>query len=115
MKLLFDQSADARLVPHLRALGHDVKRVGGEYPAGLPNIDVLALAHQEGRVLVADDHDFGDLVFRFHQPHAGVILFRLGDFAELELKIERIDYVLENYGDRLAQFLIVSRRAVRVR
>src|SRR3712207_5165418 len=99
MKFLFDQSADARLVPHLRFLGHDVTRVAADYPAGLPDAEVLALAYREGRILVADDNGFGELVFRFRQPHAGVILFRLCDFAELELKTERIEHVLTSYQD----------------
>ena len=115
MRFLFDQSADARLVPHLRDLGHDVTRVDAEYPAGLPDVDVLALAYREGRILTADDNDFCELVFRYRQPHAGVILFRLGNFAPLALKVERIDHVLANYGERLHQFLVVGRRSVRVR
>jgi hypothetical protein len=44
MKFLFDQSADFRLIPHLRQLGHDVHVISRNYPPGLPDEDVLEIA-----------------------------------------------------------------------
>jgi len=115
LRFLLDQSADARLVPHLRALGHDAVRVGKEFPGGLPDPQVLALAVAEHRILVTDDRDFGELVFAQRQPHTGVIYFRLGEYADLPLKIARLDHVLARYADRLDRFLVVTRTTVRVR
>ena len=51
MKFLFDQSADFRLIPHLRQLGHDVAAVSRNYPPGLPDEDVLKIARKEQRIL----------------------------------------------------------------
>lgn len=114
MKFLLDESADARLVPYLQTLGHDVPRLVTNHPAGLPDPQVLAIAYAEGRTVITNDLDFGELVFRLRQPHAGVILFRLGDYAELSTKIERLTHVLSHYADRLDQFLSVSRHQVRI-
>ena len=44
MKFLFDQSADFRLIAHLRRLGHDLSAVSREYPHGLADDNVLAIA-----------------------------------------------------------------------
>ncbi len=55
------------------------------------------------------------MVFRHRQPHAGVILLRLGDYTELAVKIARLDYVLTHYADRLDQFVVVTLQRVRVR
>jgi predicted nuclease of predicted toxin-antitoxin system len=77
--------------------------------------DVLALAVAEERILLAADQDFGDLVVRQGLPHRGVILFRLGDYAEIELWIERLEYVLQHHQTDLDQLLIVTRQRVRVR
>lgn len=77
MKFLFDQSADRRLLPYLQSLGHDVTAIGANYPSGLPDEEVLAIAQREQRILVADDRDFGELVFSKRQAHVGVIYFRL--------------------------------------
>ena len=63
MKFLFDQSADFRLIAHLRALGHDVSAVSRDYPHGLADEDVLAIARDEKRILLVADRDFGELIF----------------------------------------------------
>lgn len=115
MRFLLDESADARLLPHLRTLGHDVTRLGTDYPAGLPDHRVLALAHTEGRILITNDTDFGELVFRHSQPHMGVILFRLGPYAPLVTQIARLDDVLERHHARLDQFLVVTPQRIRIR
>lgn len=115
MRFLLDQSSDARLIPHLRSLGHDATRIARDYPAGLPDDEVLAIAHREARVLVTDDSDFGELVFRHLHPHSGVIYLRLGDDADLTMKRERIDHVLGVYAEHLDRFLVVSRDRVRMR
>jgi predicted nuclease of predicted toxin-antitoxin system len=64
MKFLFDQSADFRLIPHLRQLGHDVQAVSRNYPPGLPDEDVLEIARKEQRILIVADRDFGELIFQ---------------------------------------------------
>jgi predicted nuclease of predicted toxin-antitoxin system len=115
MKFLLDESADARLLPYLQSQGHDVTRIAADYPAGLPDQDVLAIAHAEGRILVANDRDFGELVFRRRRPHAGVILFRLGDYAPLATKIQFLAQVLGAHADQLDQFIAISPRGIRVR
>lgn len=63
MKFLVDESADARLIVRLRALGHDVTSVARDHRRGLPDHHVLSIAHAEGRILITDDRDFGELVF----------------------------------------------------
>lgn len=114
-RFLLDQSADARLLLFLRERGYDATRIGRHYPAGLADEDVLAIAIAEDRVLITDDRDFGELVFVHRRPHGGVIYLRLGAYAELEIKIARLGFVLAHYADRLEQFLVVSRTTVRVR
>jgi predicted nuclease of predicted toxin-antitoxin system len=115
MRFLLDQSSDARLIPHLLSLGHDAIRVGRDYPARLPDVEVLRIAAEEGRILITDDRDFGELVFRQRQAHVGVIYLRLGAYVPLETAIERLDHVLERYAEQLDQFLVVSPHRVRVR
>jgi predicted nuclease of predicted toxin-antitoxin system len=84
------------------------------YPESMPDTDVLALAYQKKRILITDDRDFGELVFRIKQPHAGVIFLRLGTYAPLDLKIARLSFVLTHYADQLDQFLVVKKGDVRV-
>jgi predicted nuclease of predicted toxin-antitoxin system len=115
MKFLFDQSADFRLIPHLRELGHDVEAISRNYPAGLADADVLAIARAERRVLVVADRDFGELIFHQRLVHAGVIFFRLPG-AHLHAKIEHLNTVLEAHAEELerGEFLVVSPGQIRV-
>ena len=114
MRFLLDESVDARLGPFLSSLAHDVTVVGRDYPASIPDVDVLAIAYAEQRVLITDDRDFGELVFRLRQPHAGVLYFRLPP-TELHVKLIRLSHVLTTYADSLDQFLVITLRGVRVR
>lgn len=67
MKFLVDESADARLAGHLKTLGHDATTVARDYSPSLEDSDVLAIARREDRILITNDRDFGELVFR-HRP-----------------------------------------------
>src|SRR5947207_13675806 len=98
MKFLLDQSADFRLMPHLRELGHDVTAISRNYPPGLPDEDVLTIAREEARVLIVADRDFGELIFHQELTHAGVMFFRLPG-AILQTKIEHLNTVLEQHTD----------------
>src|SRR6476660_2494378 len=101
MKFLFDQSADFRLIAYLRERGHDVLAVSRDFPPGLADADVLALARQEPRILVVADRDFGELIFHQGLAHAGILFFRLPG-ALLETKIEHLEEVLGKHTAELA-------------
>ena len=115
MNFLFDQSADFRLIPHLQALGHDVQAISRDYPHGLADEDVLAIARQKQRMLVVSDRDFGELIFQQGLTHAGVIFFRLPG-APLQTKIEQLNRVLHEYTEALERgvFLVVTASRIRV-
>jgi predicted nuclease of predicted toxin-antitoxin system len=116
MKFLLDQSAERRLAAYLRSLGHDVKVVAIDYPPGILDAEVLAHAYKERRIVLTNDKgDFGELIFRHHHPHAGVILFRRMRSGDIPLKQERLAFVLHAYANQLHHFLVVTPTSVRVR
>ncbi len=103
------------MLSYLSGLGHDVTRVAREYPAGLPDNEVLAIAFQETRVLITHDRDFSELVFVEHQPHSGVIYLRLGSGPPLDTTIARLNEVLTNHSHELNRFIVVTPHLLRVR
>ncbi|MGH2534561.1 MAG: DUF5615 family PIN-like protein [Thermomicrobiales bacterium] len=107
MRFLIDESADARVAAYLDSLGHEATTVARAHGPGWSDESVLALALNERRILITDDRDFGELVFVEHQPHAGVIYFRLGT-SVLSVRLARLDVLL-------ARYVIVTRHLVRVR
>ena len=116
MRFLFDQSAGFRLIHYLTRLGYDVQAISRDYPAGLPDEEVLAIAQREARILLTADRDFGELVVRQRLLHAGIILFRLPG-ATLETKIARLAVVLAEYRIWLdhRQLVVLTEGRVRVR
>ena len=115
MRFLLDQSVEARVATFLSEQGHDVTRVGGDYPQGLSDAEVLALANTEGRILLTNDRDFGELVFRQRRLHAGVIYFRFPLDSTVQQKIASLQRLLASHADRLGEFIVVAPRGVRVR
>jgi predicted nuclease of predicted toxin-antitoxin system len=115
MKFLLDQSADFRVIPHLRQLDHDVQVISRNYPSGLPDADVLAIARKERRILIVAERDFSELIFHHGVAHAGVIFFRLPR-APLQAKIEQLTTVLTDYAEELkrGEFLVVTPGQIRI-
>lgn len=97
MRWLADECIDAGLVYHLRASGHDVLYMAELAPA-TSDADVLTRADDEDRILLTEDKDFGDLVFRRGGHVPGLVLLRV-DPAQHTLKRERLDAAVARFGE----------------
>lgn len=76
MRWLADENIPGYAIAYLRQRGEDVLSIAETSPA-ISDIEVLALARREGRLLVSFDRDHGDLVF--HQgvaPPRGIVFLR---------------------------------------
>jgi len=114
MRFLLDENADHPLAAFIALLGHNVTTIVDDYTRSTEDPDVLAIANQENRVVITNDKDFGELVFRRGLPHKGIILFRLGNEA-LDLKKQWLQRVLADYADQLNQFIVITDRGIRIR
>jgi len=114
MRFLLDESADYPLAAFLKQLGHDVTAIAHDYPHALSDPQVLAIAEQEQRILITNDRDFGELIFRRQLPHAGVLLFRLGQ-EDLQTKQAWLLHVLNHHRHHLKEFIVVTDQKIRVR
>lgn len=64
-------------------------------------------------ILMTNDKDFGEKVYRERRPHRGVVLLRLDD-ERAAMKIKTIKQMLESYADRLPdQFVVVTENSIR--
>ena len=76
MKILANENFPAPSVRYLRERGHDVRFVAEDSP-GESDAANLRAAHEEGRVILTFDRDYGELVFRHRMPApAGVVFLR---------------------------------------
>jgi len=111
---LVDESTGSAVVEYLRSIGHDVLAVAESMPQA-DDQDILARALSEGRVLVTNDKDFGDLIFRSGQAHHGILLLRLHDERSVN-RVRVVKAVVERYADRLVgHFAVATEGGVRIR
>lgn len=114
MRFLLDESADLPLADYLTTRGHDVTSVVRDHPRSIADTEVLAIARRERRVLITNDKDFGELVFRRRLMHSGVILFRLEE-EPLAVKQYWLRRVLEDVAEPIGEFIVITESGIRVR
>ena len=84
-----------------------------EEARGMADNDVLHKAYSEDWILITNDKDFGEKVYREKQPHHGVVFLRLQD-ERAASKIDAIKALLDGYEDQLAgAFVVVTETQVR--
>jgi predicted nuclease of predicted toxin-antitoxin system len=114
MQFLVDESAGSAIAAHLRDRGHDVLEVLQLMPQA-DDAAILAKAVQESRIVVTNDKDFGELVYRSGQAHGGIVLLRLHDETSSN-RARVIQAVLDQCGDALPnQFVVATETQIRVR
>jgi predicted nuclease of predicted toxin-antitoxin system len=113
MRFVVDECTGPVVARWLCEGGHDVYSVYDE-ARGLDDGNVLQLAMRENRILITNDTDFGERVFRLHQPHCGVILLRLTDERAVK-KIAAISRLLELHSAELPfAFTVVGESSIRI-
>ena len=114
MRFLADECCDAALVDALREDAHDVL-YAVESLRGVSDEVILSRAFSEGRILLTEDKDFGELVYRLKRPARGIVLLRF-DVADRDLKIPRLRHLLKWQGERLpGAFSVLEPDKVRIR
>ena len=112
MKFLVDECTGPSVASWLRDCGHEVFSVY-EDARGAEDDIILQKAFEENWVLITNDKDFGDKVYRNGQLHKGVILLRLEN-ERAASKIKVLSHLLEKYIDRLPNaFVVVTEKQVR--
>ena len=112
MRFLVDECMGPKVAAWLRTQGHEVFSVFDE-ARGAEDDEVIQKAYDEGWVLITNDKDFGEKVYREQRPHRGVIFMRLEDERATN-KINVLRRLLEGYADRLADsFVVVTDTRVR--
>jgi predicted nuclease of predicted toxin-antitoxin system len=113
MRFVVDECTGPAVARWLREAGHDVYSVYDE-ARGLDDGSVLELAARENRILLTNDTDFGERVFRLRQPHCGVILLRLTDERSAK-KISALRRLLELHMLELPNaFTVVGETSIRI-
>lgn len=112
MRFLVDECAGPALAGWLRARGHEVFSVY-DLARGMDDDDIVRKAFEEEWIIITNDKDFGEKVYRDRNSHRGVILLRLDD-ERASSKIKVMSRLLHSYKDQLAdQFVVATEKSVR--
>jgi predicted nuclease of predicted toxin-antitoxin system len=112
MRFLVDENTGPAVARWLRDHGHQVFSVFEE-ARGMDDDAAIQKAYAEGWILLTNDKDFGEKVYRERRPHKGVVLLRLEDERAAN-KIRVIQHLLQNHADQLpGSFVVVTERQVR--
>ena len=112
MRFLVDECTGPKVAEWLRGQGHEIFSVFAE-ARGAEDDEVISKAYAESWILITNDKDFGEKVYRERRPHRGVIFMRLGDERAAN-KIEVLRRLLDGYADKLTdRFVVVTDTRVR--
>ena len=87
--LITDESIHPRVVAYLRSRGFDVVDVKEQGWRGMSDEEILSRAHDEGRVVISHDRDFGTLAVVAGRPFTGILYLRPADI-QAERTIEKL-------------------------
>jgi predicted nuclease of predicted toxin-antitoxin system len=112
MRFLVDECTGPKTAQWLRDQGHEVFSVFDE-ARGADDDAIIEKAFNENWILITNDKDFGEKVYREQRPHHGIVFLRLADDRAAN-KINVMRCLLESYADRLPDhFVVVTETRVR--
>jgi predicted nuclease of predicted toxin-antitoxin system len=112
MRFLVDECTGPIVAQWLRDQSHEVFSVYHE-ARGMGDIDVIQKASTENWILITNDKDFGEKVYRERHSHRGVVFMRLENERATN-KIAVLQSLLEGYLDKLPdRFVVVTETRVR--
>jgi len=114
MNILCDEGVDSQIVEQLRQDRYDVLYVAEMEPSISDDV-VLQRANEHNALLVTEDKDFGELVYRQGLVHLGVVLVRLhGLSSASKARIVSATFI-EHESEMTNSFTVISPGMVRIR
>ncbi len=112
--IVADESVDGNIVAHLLSLGYQIHSIAKLSP-GIPDTQVLQTAIEHDALLLTEDKDFGELVYRLRLPHCGILLLRLSGVA-IDNKCSLVEFALrENQTILKNKFAVLDETKLRIK
>jgi predicted nuclease of predicted toxin-antitoxin system len=112
VRFLVDENTGVVVARWLRSQEHEVFSVYEE-ARGIDDDEIFRKAFDENWILITNDKDFGEKVYREQRSHRGIILLRLENERSAN-KIDALQRLLENYAEQLpGNFVVVTEKQVR--
>lgn len=105
VKCLADEGFSFLITTVLRKEGYDVKWIG-DIASGADDTIVFEISREDGRIILTEDKDFGELAIRFKHKTSGIILLRI-EPDKKELREKKVLELFRNFPDKLKGSLII--------
>jgi len=113
VQLLANENFPGKAVDALRLANHDVLWIR-ESNRGISDIQVLAIATAQTRLLLTFDKDFGELAFQSKLPAAsGIVLFRIRKQSP-EYVADKAVQILASRSDWTGHFSVIEDDRIRM-
>lgn len=115
MRFIVDECTGPSVSIWLAEQGHDVYSVSLRSP-GWKDVQVLVKANEEKGIIVTNDRDFGELIYKFQQVYEGVIFMRVGD-ETITNKIAVLQRLFTLYASSInhESYITVTEESVRIK
>jgi predicted nuclease of predicted toxin-antitoxin system len=114
MRFVVDECTGPGVARWLQSEGHTVFSIFNQ-ARGSDDDAVIQFAYKKDSILITNDEDFGEKVFRSGKLHHGVILLRLED-ERRPIKIAPLSRLLTSYAERIpGSFVVATEKSVRIR
>ena len=113
MRFIVDACTGPRVAKWLREQRHEVYSVHDESPQ-MEDSQIIQKAISEQWIIITNDKDFGEMIYREKYEHRGVILLRLDD-ERTGNKMRVIGQLLESYAKQIeGRYIVVTETRIRV-
>jgi predicted nuclease of predicted toxin-antitoxin system len=112
-KFIVDECTGPYVASWLQKKGFDVLSVFEAFP-GIKDTEILTIAQSEDRIIITNDKDFGEMVFKSGYSHHGIVLLRLND-ERSENKITVLEKLLTHHSeDLIGNFIVLTENTIRI-
>ena len=111
-QIVADESVDFRIISQLREVGFSIYAIVEQQPS-ITDEQVLTIAYDNGALLITEDKDFGELVFRLQLPHRGILLIRIDQRMQGIQSV--IHAITQYYSELLGKFSVVTDKKLRIK
>jgi predicted nuclease of predicted toxin-antitoxin system len=114
MKIIADESLNFEFVSFLRSNGFEILSIAEKYPSEHDE-NILAMSLMPPAIIITEDKDFGELIFKNKKEFSAVILLRY-DVGEEKSILKSLLSLLRNHLQELHKsFVTISVNRTRIR
>ncbi len=114
LKFLVDESSGRKLNLFLNELGYDSK-FSGDIKQRVDDKEVLEMANNEKRIIITNDKDFGELIYRQKLSSSGTILLRLKNDNPRTRQEYSIKLIKQLKEKLMSKFIVLNENRFRMK